>query len=79
MQLGAIYIWKTYYKLIFFIWFAFCSLTGYVSDILDDARVYSSHANKKTVDADDVKLAIQCRMDHSFTSPPPRDVNILII
>ncbi|VDI80670.1 transcription initiation factor TFIID subunit 9B-like isoform X1 [Mytilus galloprovincialis] len=46
----------------------------YVSDILDDARVYSSHANKKTVDADDVKLAIQCRMDHSFTSPPPRDL-----
>ncbi|CAC5420605.1 TAF9 [Mytilus coruscus] len=48
--------------------------SGYVSDILEDARVYSSHANKKTVDADDVKLAIQCRMDHSFTSPPPRDL-----
>jgi hypothetical protein len=50
-------------------------LSGYVSDILEDARVYSSHASKKTIDADDVKLAIQCRMDHSFTSPPPRDVS----
>ncbi|KAF3840558.1 hypothetical protein F7725_006420 [Dissostichus mawsoni] len=28
---------------------------------------------QSTVDADDIKLAIQCRMDQSFTSPPPRD------
>ncbi|KAJ8310127.1 hypothetical protein KUTeg_011992 [Tegillarca granosa] len=27
---------------------------------------------------EDVKLAIQCRMDQSFTSPPPRDVLPLI-
>ena len=45
----------------------------YVTTILDDAKIYSSHAKKATVDADDVRLAIQCRADQSFTSPPPRD------
>ncbi|MEJ1275629.1 hypothetical protein NN561_006527 [Cricetulus griseus] len=33
----------------------------YVTTILDDAKIYSSHAKKATVDADDVRLAIQCR------------------
>ncbi|MXQ81085.1 hypothetical protein E5288_WYG012810 [Bos mutus] len=32
----------------------------YVTTILDDAKIYSSHAKKATVDADDVRLAIQC-------------------
>ncbi|KAM4818965.1 transcription initiation factor TFIID subunit 9B isoform 4-T5 [Thomomys bottae] len=45
----------------------------YVTTILDDAKIYSSHAKKPNVDADDVRLAIQCRADQSFTSPPPRD------
>ncbi|XP_053435245.1 transcription initiation factor TFIID subunit 9B isoform X4 [Nycticebus coucang] len=45
----------------------------YVTTILDDAKIYSSHAKKPNVDADDVRLAIQCRADRSFTSPPPRD------
>ena len=53
----------------------YCCLPGYVTDILDDAKVYCSHANKKNIDVDDVKLAIQCRLDHSFTTPPPRDVS----
>ena len=52
---------------------------GYITDVLDDAKVYSSHANKKTLDCDDIKLAIQCRMDHSFTTPPPRDVSFLFV
>lgn len=47
---------------------------GYVTDVLEDAKVYCNHANKKSLDAEDIKLAVQCRMDHSFTSPPPRDV-----
>ncbi|XP_078736315.1 transcription initiation factor TFIID subunit 9-like [Lampetra fluviatilis] len=46
----------------------------YVTGILDEARVYSAHAKKTSIDMDDIKLAIQCRMDHSFTSPPPRDL-----
>ncbi|XP_031449871.1 transcription initiation factor TFIID subunit 9B isoform X2 [Phasianus colchicus] len=47
----------------------------YVTTILEDAKIYSSHAKKSSVDADDVRLAIQCRTDQSFTSPPPRDKN----
>ncbi|XP_075390521.1 transcription initiation factor TFIID subunit 9-like [Tenrec ecaudatus] len=44
----------------------------YVTTILDDANIYSSHAKMATVIADDVRLAIQCRADQSFTCPPPR-------
>ncbi|EDV25312.1 uncharacterized protein TRIADDRAFT_7341, partial [Trichoplax adhaerens] len=45
----------------------------YVSDILDDAAIYSNHAQKKQLDADDTRLAIKNFIDQSFTSPPPRD------
>jgi hypothetical protein len=45
--------------------------------VLEDARVYCNHANKKEIDADDIKLAVQIRMDNSFTSPPPRDVCLI--
>ncbi|XP_056587181.1 transcription initiation factor TFIID subunit 9 [Triplophysa dalaica] len=45
----------------------------YVTTIIEDAKIYSTHAKKSTVDADDIRLAIQCRVDQSFTSPPPRD------
>ncbi|XP_052443854.1 transcription initiation factor TFIID subunit 9-like isoform X3 [Carassius gibelio] len=45
----------------------------YVTTIIEDAKIYSTHAKKSNVDADDVRLAIQCRVDQSFTSPPPRD------
>ena len=50
---------------------------GYITTILEDARVYSEHAQKKELDVADVRLAIQNRMDHSFTVPPPRDVRVL--
>lgn len=46
----------------------------YVTDVLDDAKVYSNHANRKTVDTDDIKLAVQIKTDHSFTTPPPKDL-----
>uniref|UniRef100_A0A8C2CJD7 TAF9 RNA polymerase II, TATA box binding protein (TBP)-associated factor n=2 Tax=Cyprinus carpio TaxID=7962 RepID=A0A8C2CJD7_CYPCA len=45
----------------------------YVTTIIEDAKIYSTHAKKSTVDADDIRLAIQCRVDQSFISPPPRD------
>ncbi|KAK9955764.1 hypothetical protein ABG768_015619 [Culter alburnus] len=45
----------------------------YVTTIIEDAKIYSTHAKKSIVDADDIRLAIQCRVDQSFTSPPPRD------
>ncbi|XP_013790943.1 transcription initiation factor TFIID subunit 9-like [Limulus polyphemus] len=46
----------------------------YVTTMLDDARLFSSHAKKKNIDVDDVRLAIQLQMDKSFTCPPPRDL-----
>ncbi|CAO2591962.1 Transcription initiation factor TFIID subunit 9 [Lemmus lemmus] len=42
----------------------------YVTTILDDAKIYSSHAKKATVDADDVRLAIQCRADQQRNQTP---------
>ncbi|NXD11952.1 TAF9 factor, partial [Nothocercus nigrocapillus] len=56
-----------------------CFPEGYVTTILEDAKIYSSHAKKSSVDADDVRLAIQCRTDQSFTSPPPRDVRKTVL
>lgn len=50
----------------------------YITNVLEDARVYSEHAQKKELDVSDVRLAIQNRMDHSFTTPPPRDFLIEI-
>ncbi|WCJ32223.1 Transcription initiation factor TFIID subunit 9 [Euphorbia peplus] len=46
----------------------------YVADVLTDAQVYSEHAGKSTVDCDDVKLAIQSKVNFSFSQPPPREV-----
>eukprot|EP00794_Sanderia_malayensis_P010715 gene10715-11862_t len=45
----------------------------YITDVLEDARVYSLHASKKHIDQADVVLAVERRMDHSFTSAPPRE------
>lgn len=45
----------------------------YVTNILEDSRVYSQHAKKKSIDIDDVKLSVQLQADQSFTSPPPRE------
>lgn len=47
----------------------------YVVDVLTDAQVYSEHAGKQTIDSDDVKLAIQSKVNFSFSQPPPREVN----
>ncbi len=53
-------------------------MPGYVTNVLEDARVYSEHAQKKELDISDIKLAVQAKMDHSFTTPPPRDVCMYI-
>ena len=49
-------------------------IAGYITTVLEDALVYCKHAGKKELDADDVQLAIQSRLDHSYTNPPPREV-----
>uniref|UniRef100_A0A2N9I6L0 Transcription initiation factor TFIID subunit 9 n=1 Tax=Fagus sylvatica TaxID=28930 RepID=A0A2N9I6L0_FAGSY len=46
----------------------------YVVDVLTDAQVYSEHAGKGAIDCDDVKLAIQSKVNSSFSQPPPREV-----
>ncbi|KAG5537968.1 hypothetical protein RHGRI_025160 [Rhododendron griersonianum] len=45
----------------------------YVVDVLTDAQVYSEHAGKAAIDCDDVKLAIQSKVNFSFSQPPPRE------
>jgi hypothetical protein len=50
----------------------------YIVNVLEDAKIYLSHADKTEIDESDIRLAIQNRMDHSFTSPPPRDFLIEI-
>lgn len=46
----------------------------YVVDVLTDAQVYSEHAGKSAIECDDVKLAIQSKVNFSFSQPPPREV-----
>jgi len=46
----------------------------YIVDVLTDAQVYSEHAGKSEIDCDDVKLAIQSKLNFSFSQPPPREV-----
>lgn len=53
-----------------------CVHVGYITGVLEDAQVYSGHAGKKELDVSDVRLAVQTRVDHSFTTPPPRDVRM---
>ena len=48
----------------------------YVVDILTDSQVYSEHAGKAAIDCDDVKLAIQSKVNLSFSQPPPREVTL---
>ncbi|KAL3681127.1 hypothetical protein R1sor_024083 [Riccia sorocarpa] len=45
----------------------------YVVDVLGDAQLYSEHAGKQAIECDDVKLAIQSRVNFSFTQPPSRE------
>ncbi|XP_047308348.1 transcription initiation factor TFIID subunit 9-like [Impatiens glandulifera] len=45
----------------------------YVVDVLSDSQVYSEHAGKVAIDSDDIKLAIQSKVNFSFSQPPPRE------
>jgi transcription initiation factor TFIID subunit 9B len=49
-------------------------MVGYTSDVFQDSLVYAEHANKTDLDLDDIQLAIQGRVNHSFTTPPPKEV-----
>ncbi|KAJ2723535.1 Transcription initiation factor TFIID subunit 9 [Coemansia sp. Benny D115] len=45
----------------------------YTVDVLQDALVYAEHAKKTDIDLEDVRLAIQGRVNYSFTSPPQKE------
>lgn len=49
----------------------------YVTGVVEEARVYSTYAKKKTVDMDDVRLAIKMLTERSVTCVPPREVAYL--
>jgi len=46
----------------------------YVTNVLEDAQVFSTYSKKKNIDLEDVKLAVQMQSDRTFTSPPPREL-----
>ncbi|KAI9143945.1 transcription initiation factor IID, 31kD subunit-domain-containing protein [Paraphysoderma sedebokerense] len=45
----------------------------YIIDTLHDSLLYSDHAGRTEIDIEDVKLAIQSRVNYSFATPPPKD------
>jgi len=49
-------------------------LLGYATLLLDDAKTFSKFADKKNVDEDDVKIAIQMEQEGRFCRPPTRNV-----
>ena len=46
----------------------------YVSEILQDGLMYAEHAGRQELSVDDVQLAVQARVNSSFTQPPPREL-----
>ncbi|XP_066154047.1 transcription initiation factor TFIID subunit 9 [Euwallacea fornicatus] len=47
----------------------------YSTSILQEARIYAANnSSKKTLDVDDIRLAIQLTAESTFTTPPPREV-----
>ena len=49
-------------------------IVGYVTSVLEDAKIYSEHAQKREIDLSDVRLAVRMKTEQSFSSPPPREV-----
>ena len=43
-------------------------------DVFQESLVYADHAGRTDVTLDDVRLAIQAKVNYSFTAPPPREV-----
>lgn len=51
-------------------------MIGYVLDVLADAQIYAEHANHSSITLPDVRMAIESRVGHSFTTPPNREVRL---
>jgi len=46
-----------------------------VTSVVEEARIYSVYAKKKTIDVDDIRLAVKVITDKSYSTVPPRDVS----
>lgn len=46
----------------------------YVSEVLHDGLMYAEHAGRSELAIEDVQLAVQARVNSSFTQPPPREL-----
>mmetsp|Transcript_41707 Transcript_41707/g.83839 ORF Transcript_41707/g.83839 Transcript_41707/m.83839 type:complete len:169 (+) Transcript_41707:11-517(+) len=53
-------------------------LHKYVAEVIQDAAVFQGHAQKQELDLDDVRLAIQSKVNGMFSQPPPREFMIEI-
>lgn len=51
-------------------------LHKYVAEVVSDASVYQEHAGKPEVDIDDLRLAIQAKVNGAFSHPAPREFMI---
>ncbi|KAJ3342726.1 hypothetical protein HDU93_001298 [Gonapodya sp. JEL0774] len=52
---------------------------GYAVEILQDSHEFAAHAGRTEVKEADVKLAVDARTSHSFTTPPTREVRESIV
>lgn len=46
----------------------------YVTSVVEDAKLVSGHARKKTIDVEDIILAVEMYNEQHYSTPPPRDV-----
>jgi transcription initiation factor TFIID subunit 9B len=46
----------------------------HILDILQDAQIYSEHADRKDLSLNDLKLAVESKVLDSFISPPSKDL-----
>ncbi|KAJ3192411.1 Transcription initiation factor TFIID subunit 9B [Irineochytrium annulatum] len=46
----------------------------YILDVLADSQLFAEHAGRTEVEVDDVRLAVEGKVAHSFTSVPSREV-----
>ncbi|ORY46948.1 hypothetical protein BCR33DRAFT_658498 [Rhizoclosmatium globosum] len=50
----------------------------YTLDVVGDAQLFAEHAGRSEVDVDDVRLAVEGKLTHSFTGVPSKEVRGLI-
>ncbi|KAI9334951.1 transcription initiation factor TAFII31 [Obelidium mucronatum] len=46
----------------------------YTLDVVGDAQLFAEHAGRTEVDVDDVRLAVEGKLTHSFTGVPSKEV-----